>query len=320
MTAKTGQDIPAGEILEHIKSSQSIIITSHVEPDGDAFGSAYGLAALIREIFPDKSIAVSLERFNRGDLFPPSGPIEDRRFPESLVIVTDTANAERVYDSRWDMGKYVIKIDHHPGRVNFGNLKWVETSYPSCCEMIIDLMREWKTDISEIGAKQLFFGMITDTGRFRYPSVGAETFRRAAFLCEYYSDLPFLYNILYSEKEHNLRFRGYIFSNFKIIDKSLAYLKVDAAHLSAYGLDANQAGRMVNLLSELERIEIWAFFCEEKGGSIKTELRSNSIQVNTIAADFGGGGHRLAAGIKVKDWETADLVIEALRNAINEKK
>ena len=309
----------AGAILEHIRSADTIIICSHVFPDGDAFGSVFALAAVLRHNFPEKSVLVSTDTATGPAFLPRSDSIGDSRFPGSLVIAVDTANAERVYERRWNRGRYVIKIDHHPFHEHFGHIEWIDTSYPSCCEMILDLCSSGNLGIPEEGARMLFFGMVTDTGRFRFPGVGEETFRRAAGLCALGVEPPEIYEAIYGESEQVLRFRGYAYRHFELTEEGFACLRLEAKTLEEYGLTAVRASRMVNLLSELEGVEIWAFFCEDrKTADIKIELRSRATPVNTIAAAYGGGGHRLAAGARADDWKTVDSMIADIREELRQ--
>ncbi len=348
-----------GRILKAVAAAESIVITSHVEPDGDAYGSVFGLSSLLRENFPDKRIWTSFgpeAAARAGDqaagnraptdssasapparavihtggpnavpagmrsppidsggafsFFPRPDDVPDAVIAESLVMALDTANGPRVIDPRWARGAGVVKIDHHPAQEGFGDIEWVDTSYPSCAEMIVDIMTAGNLSIPACGADFLLFGIITDTGRFRYPSVTERTFERVSRLFRAGAVPARIYDSLYFEEERVLRFRGHVYRNFKVTPEGLAFLKIPDDILNEYGISSAKAGRMVNLLSDLGEARVWAFFCQDGAeNTIKVELRSRSLPVNAVAARFGGGGHRLAAGIRVPDWETADAVI-----------
>jgi len=332
-----------GRILENVAESESLVITAHVEPDGDAYGSVFGLASLLRENFPRASVATSfgtqaisdshaasprlsvpappLDTAGAFSFFPLPDDVPDSVMERSLVFVLDTANGPRVIDSRWARGSRLIKIDHHPAQESFGDIEWVDTSYPSCAEMIVDLMAVGGLSISARGAECLLFGIVTDTGRFRYPTVTEKTFERASRLFRAGAVPARIYDSLYFEDERTLRFRGHVYRNFMVTPEGLAYLKITHEVLSEYGIPAVRAGRMVNLLSDLGTARVWAFFCQDSAEkTIKVELRSRSIAVNAVASRFGGGGHKLAAGIRVADWETVDAVIADITQELRAEK
>lgn len=306
----------AEEIINQIRAVDDIIICSHVKPDGDAFGSSFGLASILRENFPAKNIMVSSTAAPLIRFFPPGDSVTDEIFEQSLVIITDTASGVRVYDQRWERGLFTIKIDHHPLFEHFGQIEWVNDSYPSCCEIIVDLARLWNLEVSKKSAEYLFAGIATDTGRFRFPGVGAASFEHASYLCGLGVQPSDVYDSIYQETESVLRFRGWVNTNF-ILEDGFAYARVEKDVTSQYGISLEQANSMVNLLSDLENVRIWAFFCEDPAnGKIKVELRSGSIAVNEIAREFGGWGHRLASGIIIDNWEVVDSIIEYIGQAI----
>ncbi len=104
--------------------------------------------------------------------------ITDDVYDNALVIVTDTANTERVDDQRYTKGKMVIKIDHHPNDDAYGDLLWVDTTASSCSEMIYELFEEGHNaanwSLSSAAARLLFAGIVGDTGRFQFPSTTAK--------------------------------------------------------------------------------------------------------------------------------------------------
>ena len=123
---------------------------------------------------------------------------------------------------------------------------------------------------------------------------------------------------MYKREEAELKFLGYIYSNYVTTENGMAYLKVKNEIAKKYGLEPIKAARMVNALQDTSGINNWNFFVEKEDGSIFCELRSNGPRVNDIASSFGGGGHMLAAGASLENWQKVDEMIEALDN--NSKK
>ena len=126
------------QILDKIKQYDTIIISRHVRPDGDAIGSSRGLAAMLRLSFPEKKIYVQSEDASAylSFLGPDDEPLPDSVYAEALLIVTDTATLERISNNRYSLAKEIIKIDHHLNRDPYGSIHWVEDLRSSTCEMI----------------------------------------------------------------------------------------------------------------------------------------------------------------------------------------
>lgn len=300
-------------ILKAIACAESIIILSHVQPDGDAYGSTFGLARLIRKNHPGKPLFAATKGRPPANFATGIAQPADSDFGRSLVIVVDTSTGPRIADQRWKQGNLVVKIDHHPAQESYGQLEWVDTTYPSCCEMVYALALAGGWKLNRQAATCLFHGIATDTGRFLFDSVGPDSFKRAADLLGYGVPLSRVYRSIYSRKEAILRFRGYLLSNFKA-ERGMAYIFVTKETLLEYGLGSYQAADQVGLLGDLEGVLIWATFCEEADGSaIQVALRSREVGINQVAFSYGGGGHRLAAGTSVPDWDTAGRLLEDLR-------
>jgi bifunctional oligoribonuclease and PAP phosphatase NrnA len=176
------------KILEMIKQYETIIIHRHVRPDPDAYGSQGGLAEIIKTSFPEKKVyAVGVEEPSLNYLRRLDS-IEDSVFEGALVIVCDTANEERICDSRYRLGDKLIKIDHHPNEDAYGDHLWIDTSASSVSEMIYEFYQFGKEKglvLSNEGARLLFAGIVGDTGRFLYPSTTQNTFDVAGELIRY---------------------------------------------------------------------------------------------------------------------------------------
>ena len=300
------------KIKDEIARHQKVIVVSHLLPDGDAIGSAFGLAELIRHTFPGKEVfCVGEEKASLADIAP-MDTVEDTVFAEAVVIVIDTANTPRIADPRWDTGRRIIKIDHHPLQDEFGDVVWVDTDFSSSAEMVAQLMVDWGGGTSERGAALTLHGMVTDTGRFRFPSVTGRTLLYASKLVGLGADLQQVYRRLYTERLQETRFKGYILSSFEVRDNLVAYMRFPAPLLRKCRVDTSAAARNVNLLSGIEGIHVWVFFVEYED-YIRVEFRSDGPPVNATAAAYGGGGHLLASGAKIHSWDTAGQIVDDLQ-------
>ncbi|AHI52898.1 DHH family phosphoesterase [Spiroplasma culicicola] len=299
------------QIENEIKDFDTIIIHRHVNPDGDAYGSQLGLKWLIEQNFKDKrcyAVGESIEWLNYVGSF---DVIEDDNiFHNSLVIVTDCANVERISDQRFTLAKKVIKIDHHPNITEYGDLMWVDTSYTSASEMVGYLAIQLGWEIPQKAARAIFNGIVTDSGRFMYRGVSPRTFDVASKLLSTGFDLDELYRNLNTKKLSDLEFTNYIFNNFKLSSNGLASIVVPISEMDKHGLSAEVMNKYANTLAGFEEIKMWITFSERTDGQYRVEFRSSKTIVNELAVKYGGGGHALASGAIAPDLETVNKIIE----------
>lgn len=301
------------QIVNKIEEFDTIIIHRHVIPDGDAYGSSFGLSEIIRTTFPTKKVYVVGEELDYLHYVGVTDKIEDSLYEGALVIVTDTPNAARISDERWKLGAYKIKIDHHPFTDEFADIEWIDTTYTSTCEMIVHLLMECQLKISDNGARCLYNGIVSDSGRFLFRGVSSQTLRYASELLKYNFDMVELYEQMYTQSKEMVRFKGYILLNFEETTKGVAYVKLTDQLLKQLNISETSASSQVNTLANIEGIKIWAFFVEDKESEvIRVNLRSSGAAVNEIAKKYGGGGHVQAAGARVDTWSTVDQMIEEL--------
>ncbi|RKQ29896.1 DHH family phosphoesterase [Oceanobacillus halophilus] len=305
------------EIIETIKKYDTIIIHRHVRPDPDALGSQGGLKQIIQTSFPEKSVyAVGTEE---GDLtfLTRMDTIDDSLYQGSLVIICDTANSPRIDDQRYNLGEKLIKIDHHPVVDTYGDLRWENTEASSASEMIFELYLAGKDAglrLDEEAARLLYAGIVGDTGRFMFPNTTKKTFQYAAELVTYSFNLSSLYTNLYSVKDNVSRLKGYILQRFKLFPSGLCIVKLTKEILEEFAVTPSETSQMVNVLSDIQGIKAWAFFIEEEE-QIRVRLRSKGPVINKIAEKYNGGGHPLASGATIYNWQEADDVTKDLDEA-----
>ena len=299
-------------IINKIEEYNTIAIYRHVFPDPDSYSSQTALKSIIENTYPNKKVVLlgehskNLEYINTMD-----EEIELNK--DSLAIIVDVANKERVDNQSFNNCGYIIKIDHHkPFDAPFENLTWVDTNYSSCSEMILDLYlaNEDKLKIDKKGRRALFTGIVGDTGRFLYVENPTELFKKLSKIT-YDLETKDIYANMYRREENERKFLGYIYSNYKTTENGMAYLKVPKEVVREYNLETMKAVRMVNALQDTAEIINWNFFVEKEENGIFCEFRSNGPRVNDIAASFGGGGHMFAAGASLANWEKVDEIIKA---------
>ena len=309
------------DIINKIEEYDTIAIYRHVFPDPDSYGSQTALKSIINNTYPNKKVVIlgehskNLEYINKMD--------EEIELDEnSLAIIVDVANKERVDNQSFNKCGYIIKIDHHkPFDEPFEHLTFVDTNYSSCSEMILDLYlsNSDKFKIDEKGRKAIYTGIVGDTGRFAYIEDPTELFKKLSNIT-YGLETKDIYANMYRREEKELKFLGYIYSNYKTTENGLAYLKVPKEVVREFELETIRAARMVNALQDTAGIINWNFFVEKDEDGILCEFRSSGPMVNDIAASFGGGGHMLAAGATLANWEKVDEIIKAFDENCKEYK
>lgn len=307
------------DIMKEIESNETIIIHRHVRPDPDAYGSQLGLKYYLQLKFPDKHIFAVGEEEASLNFIGTFDHVEDNTYKEALVIVCDTANAPRVDDQRFKLGKKVLKIDHHPAVDQYGDINLVNTDASSTSEIIYDMISHFNDEsiINEDVARVLYLGIVGDTGRFLFGNTTQHTMEVAGKLLGF----PFDHNAelnKMSEKDPRLMpFQGYVLQNFELHSDGYWQVKITKDVLEQYKIKANEASQFVNTVADIQGLKIWMFGVDE-GDQIRCRLRSKGQYViNDIANDFGGGGHPNASGVSVYSWEEFDALAHALRQKLN---
>ncbi|MEY9970312.1 phosphoesterase RecJ-like protein [Lysinibacillus sp. RC46] len=304
------------QIIDTIASYETIIIHRHVRPDPDAYGSQQGLKELILANYPEKKVFAVGEHDESLSFLANPDHITDDKYDDALVIVTDTANTERVDDQRYTKGKMIIKIDHHPNDDPYGDLLWVDTNASSCSEMIYELFEEGKQVanwiLPDASARLLFAGIVGDTGRFQFPSTTVKTFKIAGELITYNFDRNQIFDGMYEMEQKLLNLQGYIYQNFKMDEYGAAHIKLTKELLAEFNVVPSEASLLVGCLGSVKGICAWVVFIEE-ADQIRVRLRSKGPIINTLAKEFNGGGHPLASGATAYTWEEAEHVITRLQ-------
>ncbi len=303
------------QIIDTISNYETIIIHRHVRPDPDAYGSSFGLKEILQASYPNKKIYVVGEHEETLNFLAKPDVLQDAQFEGALIIVTDTANTERIDDQRYQTGAFVIKIDHHPNDDGYGDLLWVNTQASSASEMIYDLYEEGKVtanwQLTESAARLLFAGIVGDTGRFMFQSTSQKTFDTAGELIKYNFNRTELFNGMYEVDRNLLHLQGHIYQNFMIDENGAAYVKLPLAILEQFKVTASETSLLVGSLGNVKGIKAWIMFIEEED-QIRVRLRSKGPVINELAKQYGGGGHPLASGASVYSWEEADQIITKL--------
>lgn len=308
------------KIIELIKQYETIIIHRHVNPDLDAYGSQGGLCEMIKATFPTKRVLkAGKHEEDLSYMFTPD-VLQDSDWDGALVIVTDTANAERIDDERYRLADKIVKIDHHIEREDYSDFKYVVETASSTCDLIVNLYEFAKEDgfiMTDEAARLLYAGIVGDTGRFLFPASPVETFHHAAELVQYQFDRAELNRKIDEISLVENRFIGHIF-NVLELKGNVGIVKVTLAMQEEFGVTSEFCSKIASSIGKAKEIRAWVVFVEHTDGEIRVNLRSKDIVVNEIAEKYGGGGHKFASGARVHSWEEVanlsdDLVAASMK-------
>lgn len=311
------------ELLEKIKEFDTIIIHRHERPDGDCIGSQMGLKYFIEDNFTNKKV------YAAGDLAPPylqklgtAEEVSDELYQDALVIIVDTSTEKRICSDKWKMGKFIAKIDHHDDSFAFANIEYVDPLSPSCASIITSMIRSWieldsNLQFTKKAAYPLYFGITTDTGRFRFRGVNKQVFDNAGYLVDTGIDIQELYNELYIDEIATLKLQGYVLNHFKSTENKVVYIHFTDKMMNKFGVTREDAGNLVNTLSSIRGALIWVAFIDQEGSKngkkeIRVRLRSRYVSVNDTAALYRGGGHLQAAGATVYGLKEKNALLQDL--------
>ena len=307
-------------VIEQIKKYNRIIIHRHTNPDGDALGSQIGLREIIRTSFPEKEVYIVGDGAGRYSFMEGAvmDDVSDDLYAGALAIVLDTSAKALISDDRYTKADSTVRMDHHIFCEKICDVEVTDTSFESCCGLITALAMECGLRMSALGAKSLYTGMVTDSGRFRYDSTTSKTHICAAHLMEYDFSTGDIYRNLYADDFSFIKLRAKFVLKIQFTHKNVAYIYTTKEEMAEYGVDSFTASRgMVNTMGEIRGVDIWVNFTESDG-VVLSEIRSSKYNINKIAVKYGGGGHMKASGATLKSREEAMQLLEDLNNLIEE--
>ncbi len=309
------------KLLELIQQHSRIIIHRHKNPDGDALGCQIGLKHILKDSFPEKEIYVVGDSNARYAFMEDGGMdlVADELYNGALAIILDTSARSLISDERYLTAAATARMDHHIFCEEIASVEVTDTSFESCCGLVTAFAMECGLTVSEKAAKSLYTGMITDSGRFRYDSTSAQTFRIASFLMERKFETTDIYRSLYADELSFMQLRAKFTLKIQTTPYRVAYIYTPLEEAASYHTDSFTLSRgMVNVMSDIRGIDSWVNFTETEAG-VLCEIRSNRYNINPIATKYGGGGHAKASGATLKNKDEAFALLEDL-NALSKEK
>lgn len=297
------------DIKDRIASSQNIIITGHINPDGDAVGAGLALMLGLRATYCDKIIDFVLQDELPNNMKFLKGSDEIKKLEDAykttydLAIFVDSATLDRVGEIK-NITKDIFKIniDHHISNTRYADINIVK-DISSTSELIYSLLKELGITITLDMAQAIYLGIINDTGNFSHSNVTANTFMVASELIKIGVNSNYIINCFFKSKSlERLKVLGKALSEMIFIaDKKLMYFFLSYDETVKMNLSKGDTEGIVEELLNYRLSEVSLFLREDEKGDIKGSLRSkNDRDVNNIANLFGGGGHIKAAGFSSK--------------------
>ena len=302
-------------ILDKIKEYNKIILFRHFRPDGDAMGSTKGLQRILQLTYPEKTILLQNDDFSDYLAFlgGEDAPISDEEYADALGLVLDTGTAKRVSNQKFTLCREVIKIDHHIPIETYGDYQWVEEERSSTCEMVAHFYDTFSDElkIDTEAATYIYAGMVTDSGRFRFRDVSAETMRLAGVMLKNDINTDILFANLYMKDFKEFKFEAYAHKKMKMTKNGVVSLFVSKAMQKKLGLSSEQASASVSFMDSIKGSLIWIAFIEGEK-DIRVRLRSRFVKISDLAEEYRGGGHACAAGATlISKSEMKELLAKA---------
>ena len=314
-------------IIEALRESRTVCVVGHIRPDGDCVGSQLGLTLALRAegkkvaCWNENRIPEKYEFLDRDGVI--QKPRKGRKF--DCVVAADAASFDRL----GSVGKCVanrkllINIDHHESNTRYGDLNWVSAHEPSSGELIFRLLKIAKWPITKRIADCLFTAVSTDTGSFQYASTRPSTYHVAGELVSRGADLARICDEVYqSYPVSRARLLRHIYSHFRLThDDQIAYFWLKKADFARTGAESCDSEGLIDHIRAIAPAVVACVFEEIDPELTRISLRSKSekVNVNEIAAQFGGGGHPAAAGARIpgSPLSVQRKVIAAVKKALN---
>jgi phosphoesterase RecJ-like protein len=314
-------------ILEGLRENRTFCIVGHVRPDGDCIGSQLGLTLALRDqgkqvvCWNEDALPDKLAFLDPGHLV--QKPRRGRSF--DCVIATDCASFERLGKAGKCIGrrKLFLNLDHHASNTRYGDINWVSAREPSTGELIFRLLKVARWPITPAIADCLFTAVSTDTGSFQYPSTRPSTFHVGAELVTRGANLEKISDEVYeSFSLARMRLLQHVYNHFHLVhDNQIAYFRLKPADYARTGAAKDDSEGLIDHIRAIAPVVVACMFEEVGPGLTRISLRSKSqkIDVNQIASQFGGGGHQAAAGAKISGppMSVQRRVIAAVKRALD---
>ena len=317
------------KIAKRLKKANHIAIFTHLNPDGDAIGSSFAVKYTLESL--GKCATVYLEK---------SMPEKFNFLGTDYIIADENTKSDADCAIVLDCGEYsrlgatadlcrkipaLVCIDHHKTGETFGELYYNEHTAAATAQIVYKLVNMLSKNVPQKAYEAIYTGMSTDTGHFKFSNVTPETFQIAAKVLESGIDHRKITTIIYDTvKREKMIFLGAATERVRFFaDGKVALLDCPGEFLAQYGLTYDDVDELPNIPLNLEGVLASVLVKDRDENSRRISLRTiDAIDVSEVAKEFGGGGHKKAAGCTVTCAEGEDIsaaitrVVDAVRSVL----
>ena len=289
-------------VVKLVKSHQSFLVTTHVNPDGDGLGAESALFLALRKL--GKKVRVvnhdPLPRRFGFLAFAPHYQNSDKLPDHEVCFVLDAGDFSRIREGvKRSEFSTLVNIDHHYSNDHYGDYNLVMPEAAATGEIVHRLIKALKVKVDAGIAQGIYTSIVTDTGRFRYPNTTPHIFRLAAELEESGADVSAVSEHIFGDiSKEAMELNRLALAGVKTLEGgAIGSMTLTQADFLKSGASDDDTENLINVVRNLDTVKIAVFLKERPDGQIKLSLRSkNGINVADIAGRFNGGGHAYAAG------------------------
>lgn len=285
-------------LIKTIASSKRILIATHLDPDGDAVGAVLALNYLVRSHHRTPQVYCVDAVPDRYKFLKGSSLFQQAYRPYDLLIIADTANLKRITPDFEPLHNRIINIDHHKSNDITGIVRIVDGDSSSTCEIIYRLFVQNRFKITPYLAEVLYTGVFADTGGFTYANANQNALKTAQELVGHGAHPYHIARCVAMRSEAGVRLMGMVLSTLEV-KQGIALSYLSQTMLDLTGARTSDSENFVSIPLGIEGIKVSILFREDENGKLRVSLRSDGeVDVDRIASQFGGGGHRTAAGLR----------------------
>lgn len=290
-------------LLERMRNAKHVLIGTHLNPDGDALGSALAISLFLdsvgvsNEVLCNNSSPMNL-KFLPGVSRIRTQPVDAN---SDLGIVVDLDTLERLGRCRgyFENLRDLAVIDHHIPHEKAGNIRFIDVEAPATAAILARLFRDQSAVISPEIATCLICGIVTDTGSFRFRNTTPEALQLTAWLIERGGDIVQVSEEVFQRKPMAaVNLLGIMLANMKLsAGDRIAWSVLHQDDFCKAGATEENTEGLVNEMLSIETVDIAALLREPSDRKPRASIRSRgNFDVSVVARQFGGGGHKNAAG------------------------
>lgn len=313
------------EFVDVLRKAPKVALFSHISPDGDCIGSMLAIGLALQKM--GKEVVYYNPNPIPGNLgFLPGSRCISQILPNpqpKTLLFVDCTDLGRVNLAKSDIqgNSTILNLDHHISNLNFGDINWVDARASAVGELALSLISQLGVEIDPDIATNLYTAIVTDSGCFQYSNTTAQTHRLTAKLMDFGIDLASIHHNIFDQKPiAQVKLLQCALAGLEIhADGQLALITLSLEDFHKSGAEQELSDGLVNHVRSIAGVESAVLLKEVGPLEVKVGLRSNLwLDVNKIAAQFGGGGHKRAAGctLKIPLTEAKISIIGAIEEAL----